>query len=92
MIEAMDLVDEQNVARLQTGENGGEIAWAFYHRAGRDLDACSHLIGDDIGQRCLAQTRETVEQDVIQGFSPLSGRLDEDLQTLLDLILTDVLL
>ena len=47
--QAVDLVDEQHVAVLELGEDGGEVAGPFERRAGRDVQVHAHLGGDDAG-------------------------------------------
>lgn len=52
--EAMDLVDEEDIARLQVGEQGREVARAQDDgpRGGTEADA--EFARDDLGQRRLA--------------------------------------
>ena len=53
----MDLVDEQDVAVLQIGEQSGKIARLGDHRPGGGAKADAHFPGDDLRQRRLAQSR-----------------------------------
>jgi hypothetical protein len=53
----MDLVDEQDVALLEVGEDGGEVAGPIERRARRGLEAHAHLRGHDAGERRLAEPR-----------------------------------
>ena len=46
--------------------------------------------GNDAGQGGLAQARGAVEQHMVQRLSPAAGRLDENGQILLGLLLADV--
>ena len=89
--QAVDLVDEEDVALVQVGQDGRQVAGPLDGRPGGDLDAHAHLVGDDVGQRGLAQARRAVEQDVIQRLAARLGRLDQDAQVLLDPILADIL-
>jgi hypothetical protein len=59
------LVDEKNVSGAQVGENGRQVAGAFDHRAGGNPDVDVHLIGDDMGQRRLAQPWRAVKEDMV---------------------------
>ena len=42
--QAVNLVDEQYVARLQVGQQGGQVAGALDHRAGRRAQADAHSL------------------------------------------------
>ncbi len=53
----MDLVDEEDIALLQIGQQSGQVARLLDGRAAGDPDLDPHLIGDDPGQGGLAQTR-----------------------------------
>ena len=86
----MDLIHEQDVVLRQIGEQGGQIAGLFNGRTGGDADVDPHLVGDDVGQGGLAQTRRAVEQHVVQGLIAHLGGLDKDLQVALGLLLADV--
>ena len=55
--QAVDLVDEEDVALGQVGQDGGQVAGPDQGRAGRDAKAGAHLVGHDPGQRGLAQSR-----------------------------------
>ena len=75
--EAMDLVDEQDVARLQVGELGGEVAGAHDHRPRGQAEADPELGRDDLGERGLAEPGRPGEQDVVERLAPLARGLDE---------------
>ena len=78
--QAMDLVDEQNVARLEIGQERGEIAGALDDRAGGGAELDAQLARDDLRQRRLAETGRAREQHVIERLAALLGRRDEDAQ------------
>ena len=65
----MDLVDEQHVARLQVGQDRGQIAGPGDHRARGRPKADTQFVRDDLRQRGLAQARRTEEQRVVQGLA-----------------------
>ncbi len=76
--QAVDLVDEQDIALLQIGQQGGKVAGLFDGRAAGDADLHAHLVGDDAGQRGLAQARRAVEQDVVHRLAaPLGSFADK---------------
>ena len=72
-VEAVDLVDEQHVALLQVGEEGGQVARPDQHRAGGDPQPDPHLGGHDAGQRGLAQPGRPGEQQVVDRLAAASG-------------------
>jgi hypothetical protein len=78
-VEAVDLVDEQDVALLQIGKLRRQIAGLGDHRAGGRAEIDAEFAGDDLRQRRLAEARRADEQDVIEGLAGLLGGLDEDL-------------
>src|SRR5205814_2642067 len=86
--QAMDLVDEQHVARLEIGEQRREIAGALEHRARGLAQVYAHLLGDDVRERGLAQARRTEQQVMVERFASSFGRLDEDLELAADLLLS----
>ena len=55
--QPVDLVDEQHLAGLQARQHAGQVARLLDHRPGGGADGGAHLVGDDVGQRRLAETR-----------------------------------
>ena len=73
------------------GENADEIA-ALLKRGARGVDnPASHLSGDDMCQGGFAQSRRSVEQDVVSGLSPALRGCQQDGERGLDVPLPDVL-
>ena len=91
MVEAVDLVDEQDVALFEVGQDRGQVARPLDGRAAGRVQVHAQLAGDDVGQRRLAQAGRAVEQDVIGGFLALARRGQQDVEVLLDARLADVL-
>ena len=91
MVEAMDLVDEEDIAFLQAGENRRQIPLSFDDRPGGHLDSRAHLVGDDIGQSRLAETGKAVKKHMVERFAAGQGRLDEDSEALAHLLLADII-
>ena len=89
-VEPMDLVDEQDVALLERGQDRGQVAGALDGRARRVFDVDAQLARDDRGQGRLAQAGRPVQEDVVGGLSPAPCRLEQDRQVRLDLALADV--
>ena len=81
-VEAMDLVDEQDVARLEVGQLGGEVAGLGDDRPGGRAEIDAELARDDLGERRLAEAWRADEQHVIERFASRLRRFDEDLQVL----------
>ena len=89
-VEPVDLVDEQDVALLERGEDRGQVAGPLDGRARGVFDVDAQLARDDRGQGRLAQAGRAVQEDVVGGLSPAPGRLEQDRQVRLDLALADV--
>ena len=81
-IEAMDLVDEQDVARLEIGELRGEVAGFGDDRSGGRAEIDAELARHDLGERRLAEAGRPDEQHVVERLAARLGRFDEDLQVL----------
>ena len=71
--QAVDLVDEEHVALVELGEDGGQVAGPLERRARGDVQADAHLGGDDAGQRGLAQPGRTGEEQVVGGLARGGG-------------------
>ncbi len=87
----MDLVDEQDVAVLEVGQQRGEVARLGDHRAGRGAEADAHLAGEDPGERRLPEPRRAVEQHVVERLAAALRGIDEDAQILARRLLADEL-
>ena len=72
--EAVDLVDEEDAARLERGEEGGDVGLALERRAGGLDHRHAELGGDDVGERGLAEPRRAGEQDVVERLAAARGR------------------
>ena len=87
----MDLVDEQDVALVERGEDRGEVAGPLDGRARGVADVDAELAGDDRREGRLAEAGRAVQQDVVGRLSPALRRLEQHRQVRLDLALADVL-
>ncbi len=72
----------KHVARLQVGQDGGEVAGALDDRAGGGAKPDPEFAGDDLGERGLAETGRPVQQDMVQRLATGAGGRDEDGQVL----------
>ena len=86
----MDLVHKEDIVLLQVCQQRREVAGLLNGRAGGDAHVDAHLVGDDGGQRGLAEARRAGKQNVVKGFVPELRRLDKDLQILLGLLLSHI--
>jgi len=57
VIQAVDLVDEEDLSPLEIGENRRQIAGPLQHRPRRGADPDGELVGDHVGERGLAEAR-----------------------------------
>ena len=90
-VEAVDLIDKENVVLTQVGQKRREVARLFDGGAGGDADVAAERCRERRRQRGFAQAGRAVEQHVVQGLSPLLGGLDEHGQVVLRLLLADIL-
>ena len=68
--QPVDLVDEQDVARLEIGEQRREIAGARDHRARRRAETDAQLARHDLRQRRLAEARAARTNSTWSSASP----------------------
>ena len=82
-LQAVDFVDEQHIARLQVGQDRGQIA-RLAAITGPEVRAETdpQLARHDLRQGGLAQAGRPMQQDVVQRFTARPRRLDEDRQVL----------
>ena len=86
--EAVYLIDEEHIVWLERGEDACQVAGLVEHGAARELEAYAQLVGDDVGEGCLAQSGRAVQEGVVEGFAAILGSLHEDAQVIDDLLLT----
>ena len=85
----MNLVDEQDVAILEVGQQRGQIARLGDDRPGRRAKAHAHFARDDLRERRLAQPRRAEKQHMVERIAPRLRRLDEHAQIVARRLLTD---
>ena len=68
MRQAVDLVDKQDVAALEPGQDRREVAGPLDGRAGCRPRLCAELRGYDGGQRRLAKAGWSVQEDMVDGL------------------------
>ena len=85
---AVDLVDEEDVARLERREDRGDVL-LLDRRACDRADADAELLADDVRERRLAEARRAGEQHVVERLAARLRRRERDLELLLDALLAD---
>ena len=86
-MEAVDLVDEEDVAFGEGGEDAGEVARLFDLRAGGGVDLGADGGGDDVGEGGFAETRGPAEEDVVEDVAAHPGGVDAEGEEFFDLVL-----
>ena len=74
----MDLVDEEDVPRLQVRQQCGKVAATLDHWAGAGAEAHPHFARDNLRERRLTKPWRSRKQHVIEGFAPALRGFDED--------------
>ncbi len=64
----MYLVDEQHIPRVKRSQQAGEVSRPVKHGAGGNLDVDPHLVGYDMCEGGLSESRRAVEKGMIKGF------------------------
>jgi hypothetical protein len=90
-VQAVDLVDEEDVLGLERRQDRRHVGLAVDGRAGHDPHRRAHLGGDDARQRRLPEAGRAGQEDVLARLTAAAGRLQEDAQLFLDLRLADEL-
>ena len=88
-VDAVDLVDEEHVARLERGQDRRHVALALERGAGDRADADVELLADDLRERRLAEPGRADEKDVVERLVARLRRRQRDRELLLDALLPD---
>ena len=91
-LQAVDLVDEEDAAGLQRGQERGDVGLALERRAGGHDERRVELGGDDLRERRLAEAGRSGEQDVVEHLAARERGLDRDRELLLERRLADEVL
>src|SRR5262245_40963670 len=76
--EPVDLVDEQDIVRLELGEEPSEGALVLDRRPARRVQGDAHLLREDVGQRRLPKAGRAAKEDMVERLAPAPSGLDED--------------
>jgi hypothetical protein len=88
----VDLVDEEDVALAEAGQDRGHVALALQRGAGRRAQPDAELLTDDEGEARLAEPRRPDQEEVIERLAAGPRRLERDGELLLDPLLPDELI
>src|SRR5687768_14106860 len=88
----MDLVDEEDVVRLERRENRRHVSLPLERRACDAADADPELLADDEGQARLAEPGRAGEKDVVESLAAGLRSFQRDRELLLDPLLADKVL
>ena len=80
--DAVNLVDKQDVAFAQVGEQASEVSGLIDHGAGGDADLFAHLMPQDQGEGGLTEPRRAAEQNVVEWVATIAGCADHDFEAL----------
>ena len=86
---AVDLVDEQDRPFLDVGEEGQQVGRLGQGRAAGHLQRRAQFVGQDRGERGLAQAGRAVEEDVRHRLLELAAGVEHDAQSLHHRLLAD---
>jgi len=86
----MDLVDEEDVTRLEVCENGRKVTLALDGGTRGGMELGSHLVCHDARERGLAQARRTREDDVVKRLVTVFCSLNENTEVLAYAHLTEI--
>ena len=88
-VQPVDLVDEQDVALLEPGEDRRHVALPLERGAGDRADADAELLAHDEREGRLAEPRRADEQDVVERLAARLRGVERDRELLLDPLLPD---
>ena len=86
----MNLVHKQHVARFEVRQQRRQISGALEHGTRGLAQVDVEFVGDDVGERRLAEPGRPEDEHVVERLAALARGLDEDLHLGLDLGLTDI--
>ena len=72
----MHLVNEEDVASTQIGQDGSQIARPFNRGTRRNFNVDTHLRREDVREGGFSQAGRSVEKNMFKCLASLPGRLD----------------
>ena len=88
-LQAVDFINEKHLAVAEIGEDRGQVALDLQRGAGGLLEGGAEFVGDDVGERSLAEPGRAVEQHVVERLAARLGGLDGYVKILFDFGLAD---
>ena len=88
-VQPVDLVHEQDVARLERSEDRRQVALPLERRSGNRADPDAELLADDVREARLAEAGRPDEQHVVERLRAGDRRREHDLELLLEPLLSD---
>ena len=90
--KAMNLVDKEDVAVLEVGKDGSEVAGAFDGGAAGDLEVGGEFVSDDVCHGGFSETGRAIEKNVVKSRAVVSGfdGIDSELEIGFEAFLTDI--
>ena len=88
-VHAVDLVDEEDVLRVEPGQDRRHVALPLERRAGDRADPDAELLANDRRERRLAEPGRPDEENVVERLVARLRRLQRDVELLLDPLLPD---
>ena len=76
----MNLVDEEDLARANVGQDACEVQLFLQDRPGGLLESHAQLAGDDGSECRFAQAGRPVKQNMIHGFAAFQRSFNGDVQ------------
>ncbi len=83
--QPVNLVDEEDLARANIGENASEVQLLLQDRPGGLLESHAQFAGNDGSECRLAKAGRPIEQNVIHGLAAPFGGLDGDRKVFLEI-------
>ena len=72
--ELVNLINEEDGARFEIREDSSKVACALYRDSGRRLDRGFKGVGDEVGERGLADAWRAIEKEVFGHVATVLGR------------------
>ena len=80
--DAVDFVDEEDVAFFEARQQTSEVAGFFDDGAGGDANGFAEFVAENEGECRFAEARRAGEENVIECFAAFLGGADHDLEAL----------
>ena len=90
LVEAVNFINEKDIAVREIGENRAQIAHFFNRRAGSGANAGARFIGDDMSESRFAKAGGAIKKDVLDRLLSFFGGIDQNPQIFLRLNLPKI--